>query len=69
MHLLDHEGTPDERRESEARHLQEHLGWSPDVAERVIATGVREGILERDGIHLRLTDLGRETVRKLMNRG
>jgi len=69
VHLLDHENTPEQERESELKHLQEHLSWAPAFAQKVVATGIRNGILKKDHTRLYLTPLGRETVRSLMNQG
>ncbi len=69
VHLLHHEGTPEEEQESHVRHLQDDLKWAPKYAKKVVASGIRNGLLLKTGNHLRLTPLGKETVRSLMNRG
>lgn len=69
VHLLAHEGTAEQERECRVDHLQEHLHWKPDYAQRVVETAVRGGLVEREGSQLHLTPLGRETVKSLMDRG
>ncbi len=69
VHLLAHEGTKEQERESGVAHLQDHLRWKPAYARRVVETAVRGGLVVRDGSRLLLTPLGRETVRSLMDRG
>lgn len=69
VHLLNHEGTPEQDHESEVQHLQEELGWDPVYARQIVAVGVRNRLLLKQGTQLRLTPLGRETVRSLMNQG
>ncbi len=69
VHLHNHEGTPEQESESEVQHLQEELGWSEKYAGQVVAVGVRNHLMEKHGTQLRLTPLGRETVRALMNQG
>jgi manganese/zinc/iron transport system permease protein len=69
VHLLHHEGTPEEEEESHVRHLQDDLKWEPKYAQKVVASGIRNGLLLKSGNQLSLTPLGKETVRSLMNRG
>jgi manganese/zinc/iron transport system permease protein len=69
VHLLNHEGRPEEERESDVRNIQDHLRWSQKFSRQVVATGIRNGYLQKNEMQLRLTPLGRETVRSLMNRG
>ena len=69
VHLLNHEGAPDEATETRIDHLQQHLRWSPDFARRVINRAEREGWVRREGRErLGLTPLGRETARMGMTR-
>jgi manganese/zinc/iron transport system permease protein len=69
VHLLNHEGMPEEQRESDIRNIQEHLRWDQKYIRQAISTGIRNGYLQKSEMQLRLTPLGRETVRSLMNRG
>ncbi len=64
IHLLHHEGGPRVAVENRVGHLQEHFGWSPDFARRVVRRAERTGWMrkDRDG-SLHLTPLGREAAR------
>jgi manganese/zinc/iron transport system permease protein len=59
IHLQQHEGGPEEIRESRAVHLQEHLRWKPEFAERVVRYAERDGLVNRHGDRLVLTEAGR----------
>ena len=59
IHLLQHEGSPEEARECRAEHLQEHLRWEPRFAERVVREALAARLIRRDGDRLHLTDSGR----------
>jgi manganese/zinc/iron transport system permease protein len=65
IHLLHHEGSPEEERECRPEHLQEHLRWEPDRARRVVEGAVRKGLVERreSGL-LGLTEAGRRVARR-----
>ncbi len=69
VHLFSHENTELEDEESDIWQLTGHLNWDENYSRRVLATGIREGVFVRDGSRLRLTPLGRETARSLMNQG
>jgi manganese/zinc/iron transport system permease protein len=59
IHLEQHAGQPEESRENRAKHLEEHLRWSPAFASRVVDHAVDDGfIITRSGL-LILTDAGR----------
>ncbi len=64
IHLLNHEGTPDEERESQVVHLEENLCWKEGFANKIIKYTENKGILFRDRDMLRLTDYGREYAKK-----
>ncbi len=59
IHLQQHEGRPEEARENRAAHLQEHLRWRPDFADRVVRYAERDGLVARRGDLLVLTEAGR----------
>lgn len=59
IHLAQHEGAPDAEVESRVDHLYEHLRWDPDFAGRVVRESERQGLVERIGERLCLTDRGR----------
>ena len=60
IHLLNHQGTPDEAEECSVDHLQEHLRWEPQFAQRVVGQSERAGYIERENGHLLLTEDGRD---------
>ncbi len=60
IHLIQHEGLPEEERENREIHLQEHLNWDESFAEDVVALALRNGNVLREGPMLVLTDSGRE---------
>jgi manganese/zinc/iron transport system permease protein len=71
VHLLNHEGTPEEAAESTLDHLGRHMEWSPAFSERVADHLVRDGLAQRvDGraAGLRLTGSGRKLARDVMLR-
>jgi manganese/zinc/iron transport system permease protein len=71
VHLLNHEGTPDEAAESTLDHLGRHMEWRPEFGRRVAAGLVRDGLAQRDdrnGAGLRLTPSGRQVAREVMVR-
>jgi manganese/zinc/iron transport system permease protein len=68
VHLLNHEGTPEEAEESEVGHIDRHLRWDPLLAHRVLAYSQARRLVTRQGNQLRLTPLGRETARDVIAR-
>ncbi|MGE3522826.1 MAG: metal ABC transporter permease [Candidatus Dadabacteria bacterium] len=60
IHLLNHEGTPEEARESEVSHLEESLGWKEDFARSAVVYSVKKGLVTDSGGRLSLTEKGRE---------
>jgi manganese/zinc/iron transport system permease protein len=63
IHLVQHEGQPEEEEESRVEHLQgTHVGWTPEFTAEVVAGAVRRGLVVKDGPRLRVTDLGRATA-------
>jgi manganese/zinc/iron transport system permease protein len=64
IHLLNHQGAPDEAEECSVDHLQEHLRWDPEFAQRVVRQSARAGYIERQNGHLLLTENGRTHAAK-----
>ena len=60
IHLLNHEGTPEEERESEVSHLEESLGWKKDFVKSVTGYSLRTGMVLVKKGRLKLTEKGRE---------
>jgi manganese/zinc/iron transport system permease protein len=68
VHLLNHEGQPDEPDESTPAHLRAHLRWDNAFARRVVTWAVTHDLVVRANGQLRLTPYGRETARRVMVR-
>jgi len=68
IHLLQHEGTPEAARESRTAHLQEHLGWEADFAQKVVKRSAQHGTVHPQNGHLQLTDEGRELAQAALER-
>ena len=63
IHLVQHEGEPEEEEESRVEHLQgSHVGWTPEFTAQVVAGAVRRGLVLKEGARLRVTELGRATA-------
>lgn len=68
IHLVQHEGQPEEAEESRVDHLHgKHVGWTPDFTRDVVAGAVRRGLVEKSGGRLTLTDLGRATAGRALS--
>ena len=59
IHLLNHQGIPDEAEECSVDHLEEHLRWDSQFAQRVVRLSEHAGYIERKNVHLLLTEDGR----------
>jgi manganese/zinc/iron transport system permease protein len=59
VHLLNHEGDAAEAHEAEMAHLSGELRWTPNFAQRIVATGKRNQLVVQLDGSLRLTDEGR----------
>lgn len=68
VHLLNHEGQPDEAKESALAHLNAHMRWGDDFARRAVRWAVTHGLVTPSDGRLRLTTYGRETARRAMTR-
>jgi manganese/zinc/iron transport system permease protein len=65
IHLLNHEGSPDEEEECRESHLHEHLRWEPEFARRVIRRAEGSGWIVHAGAdQLALTAAGRTGARE-----
>jgi manganese/zinc/iron transport system permease protein len=63
IHLVHHEGSPEEIEESRVEHLHgKHVGWTPEFTRDVVAGALRRGLVEKAGDRLLLTELGRATA-------
>jgi manganese/zinc/iron transport system permease protein len=68
VHLLNHEGDPDEAQESALDHLSVHMRWDEDFARRAVRWAVTHDMVSRADGSLKLTPYGRETARQVMVR-
>lgn len=59
IHLLHHEGRPEADRENRVEHLQEHLQWQADFADRVVQQSIQNNLVVNAGGQLALTEAGR----------
>ncbi len=63
IHLLQHEGRAEAARENRVEHLDEHLRWPPDFADRVVRFAERQHVVLRQDGRLLLTEHGRQLAR------
>lgn len=68
IHLLHHEGGPEEPRECRSEHLCEHFRWRPAFASAVVRQAERRGLLVQEGGRLTLTQDGRAAAREAVIR-
>lgn len=68
IHLLNHEGLPSSEQENRMEHLQEHLNWEPDFAQRVVQHARRTETIIQENSHLYLTEHGRQRAREAIVR-
>ncbi|MEJ2548169.1 MAG: metal ABC transporter permease [Gemmatimonadota bacterium] len=67
IHLLNHEGMPEEEIECRIGHLPEHMLWSEERVDRIVGEAERSGLLQVvPGGTLKLTGEGRARARKAM---
>jgi manganese/zinc/iron transport system permease protein len=65
VHLHDHEDTRFQDEENVVSALEQHLRWPPAKAAAVLARGLRDGVVLKEGTHLHLTPKGRALAREL----
>jgi manganese/zinc/iron transport system permease protein len=68
VHLLNHEGAPEEVRESALVHLHTDMRWNENFARRAVRWAVIHDLVTRLDGRLKLTPYGRETARRVMSR-
>ncbi len=66
VHLMQHEGTPEEAEESRCVGLHNHLSWKPAQVAAVVSRAERNGLVVRAGEALKLTDAGRAKAREVL---
>jgi manganese/zinc/iron transport system permease protein len=60
IHLANHEGKPEAAEESRIDHLDRHLRWEPEFAQRIVRLSERRGLVRARAGELELTQAGRE---------
>ncbi len=60
IHLANHEGTPDESRENQIGHLEDHLTWDAAFASRIVKFSEQKGWVKTNQELLQLTETGRD---------
>lgn len=68
IHLLQHEGRPEELIENRIDHLVEEIRWEPTFAARVVRYAERNGAVLRQQENLSLTDVGRTLAQQALVR-
>lgn len=68
IHLLQHEGTPQEADESRLDGLHRHLHWRPAEVSAVVTRAIRNAWVTGDGPRLRLTAAGRTAAAEALGR-
>jgi len=63
IHLATHENTPAADAESRIDHMQRHMRWQPDFAQRVVQSAAERGLVTHDADRLYLTESGRDAAR------
>ncbi len=66
IHLYHHEGTPEEDYESSFSHLEDHLRWEREFADKVVAQSRKRKLIDLQGDRLKLTPYGRKLAQEYM---
>jgi manganese/zinc/iron transport system permease protein len=66
VHIYNHEGMPDQDEENVTRALKEHLRWDDPKVRQIVSRSIDDGLVVRDGEHLRLTPKGRAVAREIL---
>jgi manganese/zinc/iron transport system permease protein len=66
IHLLNHEGRPEQREESRVGGLHRHLSWDEEFIAQVVRGATRRGLVVTHDDELVLTDQGRATARRAL---
>lgn len=64
IHLFNHEGLPEALQESRVDHLNYHLKWEVEFADKIIKRSVKDDLVKRAGSQLLLTNTGRNRARE-----
>jgi len=60
IHLFNHDGLPEAERESQLKHLLDHLRWEEDFSDHVVRRAMAKDLIYCLEGRMELTDLGRE---------
>jgi len=66
IHLLNHEGLPENKMESRVTHLRDHMRWEDSFARQVVQRSIHQAWVKRVDGHLELTDIGRRQARNAL---
>ncbi len=66
VHLLHHEGTPDEAEECSTEHLGGHFDWQADKASKALGFALANKLITKHGTQLKLTVQGKERAKELL---
>ncbi len=66
VHLLDHEGQPEEQKENTIQNAEIHMRWKPELTGKVIVKAAGEQWIIQKGSRMFLTDSGRSLARDVM---
>ena len=66
VHLLNHEGRPEQPEESRVDGLHRHLRWDQGFLSQVVRSAARRGLVVEQGQELVLTDDGRAAARRTL---
>ncbi len=66
IHLYNHEGLPEADLECRVEHLEDHLRWDHQFANRAVKSSIARSLILREGSLLMLTDEGRMLAREAL---
>lgn len=66
VHLLDHEGKPEEKHENTTLNIYRHFKWHKGFAKNVLRYALGQQWIQQRGTYLILTSSGRETAKAVM---
>ena len=67
IHLLNHEGLPEEQQECRIEHMHEHMRWESNFSSEVVQRAVKNDLIKRVNGCVRLTDNGRTIANEIVN--
>lgn len=69
VHLLQSEATSADLTERVVSHMRDHMLWEDVYTSEVIAQGIQDGFVRKEGDMLKLTPFGREKAKTVLARG